>query len=157
MPPDTSSARTLARRLVARGAASGGAPTGAVAACERAYHDLERWVGPSGCRALFARAIAQARSAHPPLVTLRPREGAAPGLDGIDAAVARFGTAAVDAALEAMLDALIALLGRVIGDDMTERLLDPPTQSAPRAADAPDDPAAAPDAPREAPREAIPE
>lgn len=129
MSPETPSVRELTRRLVAHEAAQDDASdrtaAAAHAACERAYRTLARWLGENGCRALFTRALAQARAAHPALGALVLRTEPGPVLGGVGESVEAHGEAVVTVGLEALLAALIELLGRLIGADMTARLLLP--------------------------------
>ena len=127
MPPETPSARTVARRLVLRDAPGREdretTPASVVAACARAYEDLERWFGSAGCNALFARALAQARATQPALKGIGLRESPVLEFEHVEPGVEAFGAVAVALALEEVLVALVALLGRMIGEDMAERLL----------------------------------
>lgn len=127
MSPETPGTRDLLRRLIGRDAARSDPPDRAVAAahdaCERVHRELGRWLGVQGCHALFTRALAQARVAHPVLGGLRLRAGSEPALDGVCEIVAAHDAVAAAAALEALLAALLALLGRLVGDDMATRLV----------------------------------
>lgn len=126
-PPD---ARELTRRLLARGSATSSTTPADVAAAnlaavEGVYLALSRWLGATGCRALFTRALTQTRLPHPPLLAIRL--GAAPSeplVDGLAAAVQAHGGAAMAAGLEAWLEALIELLTRLVGEDLAARLVD---------------------------------
>ena len=121
-------ARDLARRLIASegvGRVAGTQPEDpAAAASDRLYRDLSRWVGRDGCHAMFARALAQARSSHPLLdqIQLRPRSDRY--LEGVATVIMQHGNAAVNSALESMLVALIELLARLIGDDLAIKLIE---------------------------------
>lgn len=144
MGPETSSARALARLLVGDDAWHDPerALVARVAACERVQRDLARWVGGSGCHALFTRALAQVRAEHPALAHVEARGGPAPGLDRIPEAVRDAGAEATAAALDALLVTLLALLGRLIGEDMVEQLLRPavaPPSASEAAPTSPDD------------------
>jgi hypothetical protein len=125
--PESLSALELTRRLLAREAAGREPPDDAAAAarlaCERIYRDLGRWLGPAGCRALFTRALSQARAEHPELGEIRVRDQSEPALDGVAESIERHGASTVARGLEALLVALLVLLGRLIGDDMAARLV----------------------------------
>ncbi len=94
-------------------------------ACQRVYRDLSRWVGSDGTRALFARALAEARAEHPPLAGISVGARSEPGLEGISESIQGHGDKATAAALEALLVTLLGLLGRLIGDDMVLTLVEP--------------------------------
>jgi hypothetical protein len=134
--PDVPASRTLTQRLISFEAARNGAPENTVAAahaaCERAYAELSRWLGSSGCHALFARAIIETREEHPVLRAVQLNERSDRALDGVQDGIDKAGAAAVARALEAMLSAVFDLLGRLIGPDMAARLL---TQGVPDRAD----------------------
>lgn len=128
MPPDAPFARDLARRLAAREPVPNNAPDPAVAAmhgaCERVYEKVVRWVGDTGCAALFERAHRSARTAHPALADIRIRPGTQPHIDGVPEASRTEGTDPTVAGLEALLRTVLELLGRFIGEDMVENLVD---------------------------------
>lgn len=129
MGPETPTARQLTRRLIAREAAESDSPDVAVAAAhaagERLFRELARWLGATGCHALFTRALAHARSTHPALAEVSVEHRSAPTLEGVAESVRAHGAAAVAAGLESLLVALLELLGRLIGDDMAARLVEP--------------------------------
>lgn len=129
MGPETPTVRQLTRRLIAREAAESDSPDVAVAAAqatgERLYRELARWLGATGCHALFTRALAHARAEHPALAEVSVEHGSAPTLEGVAESVRAHGAAAVAAGLESLLVALLELLGRLIGDDMAARLVEP--------------------------------
>ena len=136
MGQETPTAWELTQRLVAReattGAAPGDAAAVALAACERAHHELARWLGPAGCHALFARALVQARATHGALAGIRVRERSEPALDGVAESIAAQGGAAVARGLEALLTAVLELLGRLVGPGMAARLVGPDATDQPR-------------------------
>lgn len=129
MTSDVQSARELTGRLVARAAATKGGPAGPAgavhAACERIYRELSRRLGVTGSDALFARALAQAKSEHLALEEVEIRRNSEPTFEGVTAAVQTHGAPAVVAGLETVLERLIELLGRLVGDDMVVRLVEP--------------------------------
>ncbi len=117
----------MTRRLIAREAAENGAfddATVAHRACERAYHQLARWLGATGCRTLFARALAQTRGDHIALVEMRLGTSEETALTRVREAVDSYGAPAVARALGALLVEIVALLGRLIGEDMAARLVE---------------------------------
>jgi hypothetical protein len=93
--------------------------------CANVSDGLSRWIGREGCRALFARALANARAdgAHPVLDLVRVSTGSVSCLDGLAEGAARCGAEAAAVGAAAILSELIALLGRLIGDDMALSLL----------------------------------
>ena len=115
----------LTRRLVAS-ARENGATTAAAAAhaaCERAYQELGRWVGPAGARALLSRSVTQAQLLHPVLKRARVGRGAEPEIGGVSEMIEAGGAPAVAAGLQRVLETLVALLVRLLGEEMTARLL----------------------------------
>ena len=125
---DQPAARQIARRLVnaRRSERAGGdtAARAAAAACDNLYRELSRWVGPDGCHALFARALAQARTEYPALEQTQLRARSEPYIDGVAETIMAHGDAATTEALESMLAHLVELLGRLIGDDMAMKLIE---------------------------------
>ncbi len=103
--------------------------------CEGVFSGLSRWVGVDGSRALFTRALAQARDEHPVLenILLAPRPDSA--LTGVDEAAQAHGEAATVAALEWVITALVSLLGKLIGDDIALKLISRASRVAARDAD----------------------
>jgi hypothetical protein len=126
--PASAAARELAIRLLTR---EGSGPPQSTAAeapdrvCASVSHELSRWIGREGCRALFARALATAQAAglHPALDLVRVSTGSVSCLDGLAEAAARSGSDATTAGVTAVLSELIELLGRLIGEDMALSLL----------------------------------
>lgn len=95
----------------------------ALATSDRLYRELSRWVGTSGCHALFTRALADARSSHPLLIGVRLQNDTQPHFEGTAEIIEAFGASATAEAVEAVLVALVELLGRLIGDDMAMKLI----------------------------------
>lgn len=128
MPSEHPSAQRIARRLIdSRRAESGAADSearAAAAACNSLYRGLSRWVGPDGCHALFARALAEARTEHPGLLQIQLRARSEPYVDGVSETVIAQGEASTGAGLESMLVRLIALLGRLVGEEMAMKLIE---------------------------------
>ena len=118
----------MARQLLAREPADAGEPGApAVAlqrACTRVSDTLRRTLGDHGCGALIARSVAVTIAAHPALSDIRVSVGAGAQLDGVVAAVERYGLPTVAAALEATLAALVEVLADLIGEDMVASLLE---------------------------------
>ena len=131
MPAEAPGALELARRLIAREASASGlasSPAAATqAACERVHRGLALWLGENGAQALFMRALAHARSAHPPVreITFHPR--ADRRLEGVTETIQTYGAPAVAAGLEAVLAGVLELLGRLLGADIATRLVEQPT------------------------------
>lgn len=127
MPADSGNIRDLTRQLIEREPVSARVAEPAVAAvhgaCERFYAELSRWVGSTGCQALFKRALTGARSEHPVLAAVRIRRDEEPRIDGVAEAVRTDGADATATALEDMLRRLIDLLSRFIGEDMVVNLV----------------------------------
>lgn len=124
---DASDAAEIARRLIARAAATGDARDSALAvrvACEQAFRDLTHSLGVNGFQALLARAMTQVQGVHPSLLPLRVGRQLSPSLEGLGQSIEAHGTPAVVAGLDALLEALLALLGRLIGTDMVARLVE---------------------------------
>jgi hypothetical protein len=120
--------REIARRLIKRRRSehSGGdtPARAAAAACNHLYRELSRWVGPDGCDALFARALAQARAEYPGLGQIQLHARSDPYMDGVAETIMAHGDPATAEGLESMLVRLVELLGRLIGDDMAAKLID---------------------------------
>ena len=129
-PPEAPSARELARRLIAREGAGSGAANAAAAAqaaCERLYRGLALWLGPNGARALFMRALAQARAAHAAIREVGLRERSETKLDGVTESIKAHGAGPVAAGLVAVLEGVLELLARLLGADIAERLVEQST------------------------------
>jgi len=118
----------IARRLIrARQSESKSGDTAArvaAAACDNLYRELSRWVGPDGCHALFARAIAESRTDYPALGAIQLHARSEPYIDGVAETIMAHGDPATAEALESMLVRLVELLGRLIGDDMAMKLIE---------------------------------
>ena len=138
MPPQSSAARTVAQRLIARAdpptvpggeGVSADVPRAAaqVAAADRVCRvvadELSRWFGQYGVHALLTRALAEARASHPALATVRVRAPGEPCLEGLADAERAHGAGATSEGVTALLAALIDLLGRLIGEDMAVNLV----------------------------------
>ena len=126
-PVDAASPRELARRLIAREASESGPvnnPADAAhRACERVYRGLSLWLGENGAHALFLRALAQARSAHPAVREISLHAKSERRLDGVTEAIQTHGAKTVAAGLEAVLVGVLELLGRLLGADIATRLV----------------------------------
>jgi hypothetical protein len=136
-PPDRSNdtpsgnvpaAREIVRSLIStRPHSKKGGDTAArtaAAACDSLYRELSRWVGPDGCHALFARALAETRSQYPALEKIQLRARSEPYVEGVADSIMARGDPETAEALESMLVRLVELLGRLIGDDMAGKLID---------------------------------
>lgn len=146
MAPNSPAARRVALRLLARGGAPGAAASeesSPVAATQETFRQLAgaltRWFGPFGYHALFARALAEAKSHHPALDDVRIHSANEPFLDGLAESIEHHGTAAVTEGIITMLMAFIDLLSRLIGEDMALKLLDQSVRRQGPEADAPDE------------------
>jgi hypothetical protein len=121
-------AQEIVRRLISNRAPhakrADTAARAVAAACDNLYRELSRWVGPDGCHALFARALAETRPQYPALekIQLRPRSEAY--IEGIADSIMARGDPETAEALESMLIRLVELLGRLIGDDMAMKLIE---------------------------------
>ena len=96
----------------------------AAAASDSLYRELSRWVGPDGCHALFARALAETRPHYPALEKIQLRARSEPYIEGIADSIMARGDPETAEALESMLVRLVELLGRLIGGDMAGKLID---------------------------------
>ena len=141
-PADASGALELARRLIAREASASGladSPVAATqAACERVYRGLALWLGENGAQALFTRALAQARSAHPPVREISLRAKSERRLDGVTEAIQTYGAGAVATGLEAVLMGVLQLLGRLLGAEIATRLVNQTAPDDDRADEVPE-------------------
>lgn len=131
----SSTAREMARQLLARRPAGGDDPTAIAAALQgvftRVSENLRRAVGDDGYNALLARALTRAQAEHPALNGIRRVGDADVHLDGLVARVDTYGLPAVTAAVESLLAALVDILSGLVGADMVMNLLDsssPPRQ-----------------------------
>ena len=128
MPPETPTPHDLVRAIVdrepLRDDASYPAAAAVHAASDRMWRELCRWVGTTGCQALFARALFDTRRQHPALAGIQPSADTEARLDGVAEAIDTAGPGPTVAALEAMLVALIELLGRFIGNDMVAYMVE---------------------------------
>lgn len=121
--PESTAAREIVRRLIERQPVPRDGSYPAVqGACDDVCRGFARWVGPSGSKALFTRAMETAARAHPVLREIRVHDEDA-RLHGVEAAAQSFGEGATVSALEAMLIEVIELMGRLIGDDMVANLV----------------------------------
>lgn len=120
--------RELTRRLIARATEESndprGAPAAVEAACERAYAELTRWVGPTGSRELLRRSLAQAQLQHSLLKGIRVGDLSEAGLNGVAELIEVEGAPAVASALEDVLETLLGLLGRLIGNELAARIVE---------------------------------
>jgi hypothetical protein len=96
----------------------------AASACDNLYRELSRWVGPDGCHALFARALAETRPHYPALEKIQLRPRSEPYIEGIADSIMAYGDPETATGLESVLVRLVELLGRLIGDDMAGKLID---------------------------------
>lgn len=103
--------------------------------CEGVFSGLSRWVGADGSRALFMRALYQARVEHPSLENIQLSVRPESCLEGVADARQSHGAAATVAALESVVTALVSLLGRLIGDDMALKLISRASQERGRNAE----------------------
>jgi hypothetical protein len=126
MQPST--AREIARQLLAREAAGADEPAAIAAAmqrvCTRTSENLRRSVGDDGYNALLARALARAQTEHPVVTAIRRVGDADISLDGVITSVDAHGLPAVTAAVESLLAAVVDVLSGLIGADMVMNLLD---------------------------------
>lgn len=137
VPSEHQWAQRITRRLIDAGRAEAGEADSearaAAAACNHLYRGLSRWVGPDGCHALFARALAEARADHPALLEIHLRARSEPYVDGVAETIIAHGEAASAQGLESMLVHLVALLGRLVGDEMAKKLIEQSLAAAERA------------------------
>ncbi len=123
-----SPAQKIARRLInSRLSERPGGDTparAAASACDHLYRELSRWVGPDGCHALFARALAETRPEYPALGQIQLHARSDPYVDGVAETIMARGDPATAEALEWMLVRLVELLSRLIGEDMAIKLIE---------------------------------
>jgi hypothetical protein len=126
--PESSSARDIARQLLARSIADSGQPKDVAVAmqrvCTRASDNLRSSVGDDGYNALLVRSLRRTEGEHPILADIRRISDTGIHLDGVVASAETHGLPAVTAALEALLAALVDILSGLIGADMVLNLLD---------------------------------
>ena len=117
----------LARRLVLSEARALDRPEALVDASERAWERLRRrlivLIGPMGFDALFARALALARSDHPVLAGITAETARGSGLTGVRERVHERDPTEVLNALVAVMAHFLAVLVRLIGVDLVVRLV----------------------------------
>ena len=121
------SARDIAARLIARQLAPDSSTESAAAvikAVQLSLHELSRWLGPDGCRALLVRALNDAIRQYPFVADLKVVQHSPPSLTGVEESIADHGDFVVAAGLKATLTHLYDVLARVIGDDLTMKLVD---------------------------------
>lgn len=115
--------KLIGSRQVTRG--DGASSAGAAAeACGQLYRELARWVGSDGCHALFARALAEARTSNPALTQIQVHARSEPYVQGVAESITAHGEPATVAALESVLAVLVDLLRRLIGNDMAAKLIE---------------------------------
>jgi hypothetical protein len=90
---------------------------------------LARWIGGEGYRALLARALGEAATAHPALAGLTCLGDEEPA---IERAVQVHGAVAVGAGMMALLTAMIDVLGMIMGTEMAVRLVEQGSASSPQ-------------------------
>jgi hypothetical protein len=121
-------AREIVRRMISSRPAhtkpGDTAARAAAVACNNLYIELSRWVGPDGCHALFARALAETRPQYPALEKIQLRPRSEPYIEGIADSIMARGDPETAEALESLLIRLVELLGRLIGDDMAMKLIE---------------------------------
>jgi hypothetical protein len=122
--PDIAS---IARRLVLLEARGLDRPEALVDAGERAWERLRRrlteLIGPLGCDALFARAVALARSDHPMLADVATETADGSGAPAVRERIREQDpTVALDALVSVMTYFLVALV-RMIGADLVVGLV----------------------------------
>ena len=124
-----SSARELARQILARDLAATDTPTpvNVAAAAERAFHRLANglaiWIGPEGSQALFTRALALAQAQDRALKAVPPPARSALFLDALAANAEPHDGASVLDGVVLIMTTLIELLTRLVGEDLAVRLV----------------------------------
>ncbi len=117
----------LARRLVLAEARGLNRPEALVAAGEQTWERLRRrliaLIGPIGCDALFARALALARSDHPLLADSTADTANGSGGAGVRARLREQEPTEALAALVAVMTYFLTALVRMIGADLVVRLV----------------------------------
>ncbi len=117
----------LARRLVMDEARGLDRPEAMAEAGERAWERLRRrlitLIGPEGCDALFARALALSRSDYPMLAGVHYEAASGYGLTGLQEIAREYAPTDVLDALVTVTAHFLAVLVRLIGADLVVRLI----------------------------------
>jgi hypothetical protein len=120
-------ARSVARRLLARGMPKDGPPEAVAAAADYVFahmiRTLSEWVGVAGCSALFARAIVLSEAYHPVLTGVTLGQSA-PYLTHLGETAREYGSQATSDAAVDVLASVITMLSGLIGEDITMSLLE---------------------------------
>ncbi len=128
MSSESTAARELTHRLIARERAPANDPDAAAAAarhaCDGVSVEFSRWVGARGYDAVMARALVEARGAHPPLEQIHYQLRPAPGLTGVADSIARHGAGATADGLAVLLETIFGVLTRLIGNDLVATLVE---------------------------------
>lgn len=95
-----------------------------IAACEKAYVALAHWVGADGCHALFARALAEARSDFPALSSIELNPGGKSYISGVAGFLKKNNDDALAEGMESVLLRVFTLLSRLIGKDVADKLIE---------------------------------
>jgi len=123
----TSQTAALARRLVMDEAYGLDRPEAVMEAGERAWGRLRRrlitLIGPEGCDALFARALALSRSDYPILAGVHYEAATEYGLTGLREIIHESAPTDVLDALVTVTTYFLAVLARLIGADLVVRLV----------------------------------
>ncbi|WP_325480585.1 hypothetical protein [Piscinibacter sp.] len=101
----------------------------AVSTWRRVDAALTPIVGPRGVAALFKRSLNLARAAHPGLAAVDDQANEPDAYAALRGALAQQTPAAASAAHDALLLTFRDLLGKLIGAPLTERLLQPVSDS----------------------------
>ncbi|MBA2684309.1 MAG: hypothetical protein H0U66_07460 [Gemmatimonadaceae bacterium] len=125
---EASSARALAKLLIARAAkgskTDSGASSGTVyLACETTYRTIARCRGVSGAKALLSRALAGTNKTHPLLRNIRLDVPVETPRETLTRASGAKGSAPSAEGLETLLEMMITLLARFVGMDMVVQLV----------------------------------
>jgi hypothetical protein len=126
MPPESLTARELARRLISREPGDENDPSSAAEsarhACECMSAELSRWVGIGGYEALISRALSETRTTHPALEQVRFEARSDLRLTGVAESIARHGAGNAARGLAALLETVLTVLTRLIGADIVTML-----------------------------------
>lgn len=95
-----------------------------IAACEKAYAALGRWVGADGCHALFSRALTEARPEFTVLSNIELHPTGKSYISGAANSLTKNEERALAEGMESVLLRVFILLDRLIGKDVADKLIE---------------------------------
>ena len=121
------SSRIAAGLVAAAPRASGSDPTNRVVdALALTWVNLCRYLGTTGCHALFSRALRDATRANSAIEKITIKAERTFAITGISDSIRVHGADETAAGLTSLLESVIDLLGRLIGEQLAMKLLEPP-------------------------------